>query len=472
MAFARGITDDSSNSGPETMEDVQVYDNDSSFSPNAEQENNADKQKLSFWQRRSVAMATNPWTHFCTTIFLALTLGIGGMILGGFTVTVDGEGWESRGTLISERQMQFTILQSNEDNLYNDIDGAFWQDLINNKQENLEEADDDGDRRLTYDDNLALAPRPFFDQGISLYSQTGQQHERKPPFYWTDFLDRRLQDAANTGVLEGCDSDWYRGEIFGEERLWPVWRLKENPKTASFFQAQVFEELCQEEQETQQYLVDNRLCFGCDSTDKCLPPYSLVLFARLVVENGMTMGCAELAQEWEASQIDIEGDLVQCVVDLKTDYNPEQDGLVFPASCPEGFNPLMLDELYDETTRIQYTSSVFATTFNDIDALYDAADKYSRGKQYVQGAYDTQDEDFIDLSLDAQLGTDMTLALASAAITTIAMVIHTRSIFLALVGFLQVTLSFPFAYTVYTFLGQLDFFPFLNFIGVFVVSAG
>lgn len=131
----------------------------------------------------------------------------------------------------------------------------------------------------------------------------------------------------------------------------------------------------------------------------------------------------------------------------------------------------MLDELFDTTQRVQYTSSVFATSYFHIDELYEAADKYARGKQHIKGAYDTQDEDFVSLSLDAQLGRDMMLALASAVITFFAMVIHTRSWFLALVGVLQITLSFPLAYTVYTFLGGIVFFPFLNFIGVFVIFA-
>ena len=284
-------------------------------------------------------------------------------------------------------------------------------------------------------------------------------------------MTRRLQAVNRTGILEGCDATLYTsGAFFRSERLWPVWRLKSNVDTSSFFDAHVFEELCTNEASTQSYLVDNKLCYGCDSDEKCLPPYSLVLYARLVIENGMTMECAELSQAWEAFESEIEEDLVQCVVDLKADYNPERDE-AFPDSCPPWFNPTMLDELYDTTKRIQYTSSVFATSYDDIDQLYDAADKYSRGEDHIEGAYDTQDEDFVNLSLDAQLGLDMMLALASAFITTIAMIVHTRSLFLAGTGLLQITLSFPLAYTVYKFLGQLDFFPFLNFIGVFVLFA-
>jgi hypothetical protein len=408
--------------------------------------------------------------------------------------------------------MQFLIVDYNADVLYNDVSGVHWQELIDNKQENYYENDDDDDdeeeegqdRRLHDVVQVNASPRPFFDDALRLYhsKSTDDKEGRRPPFAWSATLDRRLQQVSNTGVLEGCDTTLYTsGRLFDEERLWPIWRLTAPAAPGSFFQAHVFEELCEQEALTQQYLAENNLCFGCDSDQKCLPPYSLVLYARLVVENGMTMDCQELAQNWEAYEMEGQDELVECVVDLKADYNPERDGQDFPASCPQGFSPMMLDELYDETNRIQFTSSVFATTYDDIDELYDAVDNYARGEEHVSGAYDTQDEDFVNLSLDAQLGVDMSLALASAFVTTIAMIVHTRSLFLALTGLLQVTLSFPLAFGAYRFMGSIEFFrtcqqtvwnmmevlfrtntcpdchfpvqksAFLNFIGVFVLFA-
>jgi protein dispatched 1 len=51
------------------------------------------------------------------------------------------------------------------------------------------------------------------------------------------------------------------------------------------------------------------------------------------------------------------------------------------------------------------------------------------------------------------------------------MLIHTRSPFLTFIGLLQIVLSFPLSYFVYTLIWGLEFFPFLNFIGVFVLFA-
>ena len=52
-------------------------------------------------------------------------------------------------------------------------------------------------------------------------------------------------------------------------------------------------------------------------------------------------------------------------------------------------------------------------------------------------------------------GRDMTLAVGSAGVTIIAMLIHTKSPFLTLMGLLQILLSFPLAYFVYYFIAGL-----------------
>ena len=63
------------------------------------------------------------------------------------------------------------------------------------------------------------------------------------------------------------------------------------------------------------------------------------------------------------------------------------------------------------------------------------------------------------------------LAVASLAITFIAMMIHTRSPWLTLFGVLQIIFAIPMAYFIYVFIAGISFFPFLNFIGVFVSAA-
>jgi hypothetical protein len=112
----------------------------------------------------------------------------------------------------------------------------------------------------------------------------------------------------------------------------------------------------------------------------------------------------------------------------------------------------MLDEWFEVTSIVQYSSSIFATSPADVEALYENVDKFTAGDTgSFRVAYDTQYEDFVGLSLEGQLLIDMSLAIGSAVVTTIAMVVHTRSPFLSLIGLLQIVLSFPLAFFFYTF---------------------
>lgn len=78
---------------------------------------------------------------------------------------------------------------------------------------------------------------------------------------------------------------------------------------------------------------------------------------------------------------------------------------------------------------------------------------------------------FRKIFTDTVVGRDMALACGSAFITAIAILVHTKSPFITGIGLLQIILSFPLSFFVYTLICGLEFFPFLNFIGVFVVFA-
>jgi len=57
--------------------------------------------------------------------------------------------------------------------------------------------------------------------------------------------------------------------------------------------------------------------------------------------------------------------------------------------------------------------------------------------------YDTTGEDFYDFYSDAIVGRDMLLAIGSAGVTALAMLVHTKSPFLTMMGLFQIILSFP-----------------------------
>lgn len=414
------------------------------------------------------------------------------MITGGFSVGADTEGWNSRGTLIANRHTQFSLIDEFKYDLHTDTSDAVWMDLLNNVQKALAD-DDDGERRLSLDQFQESRETGIDLENIGRRLQSSMKmepmHAIKEAHAWQTGGDsspssrtlprlneehmRLLQSLNETEgtLLEGCDVSFYSSEdLFAETHLWPIWRTN---AASSFFDASILEELCLEEQVTQRHLEEKKLCHTCGDGTTCLQPYSPVFYARLVVEDGMKMSCEDLAATWEADNQDDRHStsLQDCYTDLMNNYNVDQDGVNMPESCPYGFFPTILDEGYISKENVIYTSSIFATRQGTEEDLFDEVDGFARGRAQIEGVYDTQQEDFVDFAAQAQLGIDMSLALGSAFITCVAMMIHTKSLFLTLVGILQITLSFPLAFFFYTYLAGLEFFPFLNFIGVFVLFA-
>jgi hypothetical protein len=362
-----------------------------------------------------------------------------------------------------------------------------WEDLINNVQPEWETDDAEADeRRLSVSTSTSskqVSVSELLDGSRRLQLQKvmeaawkdGYPEERRLPFTLTPDLKRKLQLANDTDLLAGCDTSWYEGAMVEESHLWPIWRPKDVSEPNVLLREDVLRDLCFSEEITQRTLIDNNLCYGCPGGG-CLPPYSIVLFARLNVPDGMNLDCEQLAAAWvdyNNEHTEFEQDLMRCAKDMETSYQYSRDSGSPPESCPAYFSSIFVDEHYGTTAEIRYTSSIFATKYGDTDLedLYDSVDDFSRGTKLIEGVYDTQDEDFVNLYAESALGRDMSLALGSAFITMIAILIHTRSPFLTAVGLLQIVLSFPLSYFVYTLIAQLDFFPFLNFLGIFVVFA-
>ena len=124
---------------------------------------------------------------------------------------------------------------------------------------------------------------------------------------------------------------------------------------------------------------------------------------------------------------------------------------------PSIFSVTFVDDQFANTGVLTYTSSIFATREQDIDELYDIVGDFDRAGDVVEGAYDTQNENFVGKVADESLGRDMILAMASAVIIAAAMLLHTRSPFITIVGLLQIILSFPVAFFFYKLVGRLDY---------------
>ena len=431
-----------------------------------------------FWQRQAKRMARNPCTHFWVSLLLGIGLSVIAIVIGQFSVSANTGGWQSRGTMIADRQTQAMLTYYNQKYLFTGGDAA-WENLINNVQPGWENDDttDDSSRRLLQVHNAttgkALVPtaqaeslRDYLTPKAERIIVLEKAHQRQElPFRFTADLKRKLQ--AQLEQLQGCDIEWYTSpNVTADVHLWPVWKIQGMATTA--LHPHVIRDICIAEQNTQRYLEDHGLCFGCDAG--CLPPYSIVLFARLTVPNGMGLSCEDLSDAWAPYQASSEEGLQACVADLKA-LGPEHTGAL-PDSCPFGFATFLVDEKFDKTHQVVYTSSVFASQRHEMDALYAGVDSYDRGSgKVVKGTYDTQNQDFVGLYLNQALTRDMSMAMGSAIVVAFAIMLHTRSPFITLVGLAQIILSFPLSYFVYKLIGGLDFFPFLNFIGIFVAFA-
>ena len=321
----------------------------------------------------------------------------------------------------------------------------------------------------TVAEHLSDLLHPKADRILSLDGSSASHQYRKLPFEMNDDFQRRLQDVHKDGVLEGCDLDYYTPEvILDDTRLWPVWKTTSSSDTA--IDPQVILDICLAEENTQRILEEEGLCIPCGDTGRCLPPFSVVFYARLSIDNGMSMTCQQLSDAWGPFQQQTVEDWKACVAVLRETYDPND--VFLPSDCPYGFWPSLVEETFDETSLSRYTSSIFATDYSHVDDMYLIADRFDRSDdRKVTGAYDTQWEDFVNKYTDESLTRDMSLALGSAIIVTLAIVIHTKSPFLSLIGLVQIVLSFPLSFFVYKLLIGLNFFPFLNFIGIFVVFA-
>jgi hypothetical protein len=220
--------------------------------------------------------------------------------------------------------------------------------------------------------------------------------------------------------------------------LWPVWKAES--KESSLLDTAAIEDICIAEQNTQQLLQENGLCGGC-SDKTCFPPLSLVLLARFyVMDYESKLSCPELAQRWAMIRSTAEAELVDLVNMVRT-------GNVTIASdsgAAAAFGSIiafLVDNQFgvNGTTSVQYSTSIFSTAWvgknwnNEnnngtttltkkelVDGLFDLRDDYDRSSasdSVVAGAYDTANEDFLEIVVDELVVRDMTLAVYVARVS-------------------------------------------------------
>jgi len=442
-----------------------------------------------FLQRESKRVARNPCTYLWVCMILTIALSAVGLKVGEFDIEVENEGWWSRGTLQSGRQRQANLVNNQRFNLaYNDSAWDIWMD-----------ADRD---HASYETLLYSAPTmPTAMSEEETNGNNNNDNDSEPEFrsllqqtLEKDLHRRNLQENTPESVLKGCDLSFYT-DLSGAN-LWPIWKMPdkeyESTENRSVFDADALEAICIAEGNTQFYLEENGLCENearrCVS-GKCLPPYSIVLIARLVVPGGLdaapdgsyAMDCKALSEAWKTDLEFVQTYLMEDIKQLKILLTPGNGNNTGEEKTqPEfayGYYPALVQGDFDTNGgRTQYSSSIFDTSSaTEGEELYEVVDNFDRASDInngiVTGAYDTGFETFADIKTDSLIGSDMTLALASAAVISVAILWHTQSLLLTGLGLLQIILSFPMSFFVYKLILGFDYFPFLNFIGVFVVFA-
>lgn len=446
-----------------------------------------------FLGRTARTTARNPWKCLFGALVGATTLSIIGIVVGGFSIEVDNKGWRSRGTPVSDSEMQAEVLNLNRQKLFEDKDGSFWQDLEDNTSEgyvDLEERDDSYERKL-------MGMKEHNDRKNGITSRFDPLQSAKDSF--RKLMSKRTiqrsnqkeRDTSNKfrnlALSDTCDVSWYDdyGSILGDDNVFAVWKvqpaLDADLTTLSALDKQVMSQICVAEMNTLKIMQDAKACKTC-SDGKCLPPLSLILLLRNKL-NDHESSCEGLMDAYTSEvQEAFTSELVICTNEYVDNFDTTSLSPGDTLSCPANFQPSLVDYYFGQegNTKLRTTSSYFNTYVNtslegnakreadlyDVFRDFDGADGTT-----VKGVYDTTYEAFNIIYVDALVISDMRLAVASLGITFTAMMIHTRSPWLTLLGVLQVIYAIPLAYFVYTFIAGLTFFPFLNFIGVFVSAA-
>lgn len=415
------------------------------------EEEDAVPPRYTFLQRQARRVARHPRTHLWTALGVSAVVSALGMYFGDFHVAFESIGWPSRGTTVSTRAIQWEIVARNRRYLAAKDNEQCWQELTTNEQPSFEIPNPKSCQLLVkeeQDENNTTLVVPTEDED----SEHGMPTTPSP----TDIIT----------LLEQCDTGmWTTKKFYEQKRLWPVYKITD--PQASALDPSVFQAICEAEQEVQKTLFENELCFGCDN-GQCLPPLSMVLYARFQVPNGFALNCQELATQFAPLQQETEQDWTECVAHMRAvDSSFLQDR----GPCSSVFSPSMVDENFDRTGRVSYTSSIFATKGKQERSVYQFSKDFPMGNDQFSATYDSQWSSFVELYARESIPHDVLLIGVSALFTTLAMLFHTRSPFLTLIGILQINLSFPLAFTIYRFVGGITWFPFLNLVGLFVCFA-
>lgn len=375
-------------------------------------------------------IGSRPCTWCGITTLVALIVSALAMIVGEFEVSADNDGWRSRQTKLADRQLQY---------------------------ERLQDQGESNNGCSPYLASSCWAEAPQSGRRLS----EGSSPAPSPPAPSPPAPSPPVDDSSDQGSSwdEEC---WNSGQRRND--LHVVYRAKSDG--GDLLSPAIFEQVCELEG---QILALNGYAGTCRAGEgggcttvsggQCLAPASAVSELRSAISGGWSLSCAELAAETTAMAL-LVGSLATCL-------NASEDAQGCQGSYFVGF---------DFSLASPSTSTLAAVfPFNEgsstetLKGWHDGGD-LSMSTSDVQIAYgQVWSEQFEDEVMDGHLLEDMVLVQASMAVSLVFLLMNTRSVFLSVIGLLQVGLSFPVAYFFYKLLCGFAFFPFLNFLGMFVI---
>ena len=320
-------------------------------------------------------------------LFLCCILTITAVTAGNFEVVYENDGWKSRGTAISKREIQSHIILDHR------------EDLVSDKFISLPpEAQDSYSSPWDYMQQNVIP-------GGTQYGSYGRRRLAKG----TKQKSRRVDEEPLT-----CHTIWFDQpnltETFPERNhlvaIWKINSSKDDP--TSILNAKALVEICNAEYTTKHIIGANNFCDTCDD-ENCPPPFSLVTLLSTLLESTLGIklaSCEELGTAYTPIiQETVTELLLECSNSFRENFSSEGN---VTCSIP-GFSPHLVDSAFGvgDNKLLRYTSSIFYSSepVGDDEAvsMYAIHKSFGKGNKLVTGTYDTTHEDLSDMFIENSL---------------------------------------------------------------------
>jgi hypothetical protein len=241
-----------------------------------------------------------------------------------------------------------------------------------------------------------------------------------------------------------------------------VYRAKD--ATTDLLSPAAFQQVCELEGQVLAARGYNAACragegSGCTLTNggACLAPLSATSALRSATPGGWSMSCAELVADPAVLQ-GLVSSAASCLGDASSEGECEGVSLLgydFTAKSP---STRLLSALFPFN---EWSATDSLIRLHRDGAIASSAD--------VETAYGDHNNEFYDAVMNELLVADMALVMSSMGVSLLFLLGYTRSLLMSFVGLVQVSLSFPVAFFLYKLVFGFSFFPFLNFLALFVI---